>query len=72
MADAIINYNKAININPDEAVYWANLSAAYQVLTNYTEAEKAMSKAIDLEPSEDFKSRMAEIKSQIPMQVAKK
>ena len=46
-----INYmNKAIAIHPDSAVYYDNLSLAYQAMKNYSESRKNLEKALSLDP----------------------
>lgn len=62
LPDAIISYKKAIEINESEPVYWSNLSLAYTNAGNYTEAEKAMNKAILLNDTEAYRQRLSEIK----------
>ena len=62
MPDAIIAYRKAIELNNSSPVYWSNLSLAYMNAANYTEAEKAMSQAVALNGSDEYKQRLDEIK----------
>ena len=62
MPDAILNYKKALEINNAEPVYWSNIALAYRDAGNFSEAEKKMSKAVELDPSEKYRTRLEEIK----------
>jgi tetratricopeptide (TPR) repeat protein len=48
---AIEYYQKAIDLNPNYAVAYCNMGAAYSDLNNYREAIRCCQKAIDLEPN---------------------
>jgi tetratricopeptide (TPR) repeat protein len=49
---AIQNYNKAIELNPDEAVYYKNRGDVYKDLDELEQAIRDFDKAIELDPYE--------------------
>ena len=51
-SDAIINFNKAINIEPSNAAFYTNLGATYYEEDNYILAEENYLKAVELNPNE--------------------
>ncbi|PVV01639.1 hypothetical protein BB560_003933 [Smittium megazygosporum] len=48
---AIEEYTKAIQLNNENSVYYANRSAAYCQLRNYSDAEKDAQIAVDIDPT---------------------
>jgi tetratricopeptide (TPR) repeat protein len=48
--DAILHYQKAIQIKPDLVVAYFNLGIAYQSQSEYDKALSAYQRAIELEP----------------------
>lgn len=49
--DAIVNYNLAIEKNPEDPFFYFNLGNVYLNLGKYEEAHKNYGKAIDLSPN---------------------
>jgi|GEM_PF-718854 len=51
---AIISYDKAIGLDPNNAYAWGNKGAALSTLKRYEEALSAFEKAIELDPNDTF------------------
>lgn len=49
--EAVAEYTKAINLNPDNAVYYCNRAAAYSRLEKHLEAINDCKEAIKLDPA---------------------
>ncbi|HEY3038931.1 MAG TPA: tetratricopeptide repeat protein, partial [Pyrinomonadaceae bacterium] len=61
-AAAKANYDKAIELDPNAAVYYANLALALAGLDDWPGAREACQKAIDIEPeNSDYRRTLAEI-----------
>ena len=72
MADAIIHYKQALDLNSAEPVYWSNLGLAYRDAANLREAETAMLKAVSLDGGDKYAGRLKEIRSLIEQTGGKK
>lgn len=49
--EAVDNYTKALELEPENAVYYSNRSAAHAKLDNFQKAADDAQRAIDLKPT---------------------
>ena len=59
---AIPHYEKAVKLSPDIGSWWYNLGLAYMATNRHEEAERALARAVELDPSsEKFRQTSAEL-----------
>ena len=49
--DALKKYKKATKTDPQNAIYWSNIAACYDILNDFGESKAAAEKCIQLDPS---------------------